>query len=127
MVSSFEEAANAAISRSRNFIRFTGSQALPIEAREALADVLAELARDSRAKAEQCWKTHKAPMAAYWKAVSVYAGKWAAIDEALIEEGRLQRVSSRDQIQSLHIEKKAGLNLRRAVNVKSEIAGLILE
>src|SRR6266436_9751336 len=54
-------------------------------------------------------------------AVSVYAGKWAAIDEMLVTEGRLQRISSSDQIRSLKIEKKSGLNLRRAGNVRSEI------
>lgn len=47
---------------------------LPLEARHALYTVLGEIAADARAKAEKCWKTHKAPMAAYWKAVAVYAG-----------------------------------------------------
>lgn len=43
------------------------------EARIALRTILAEMAVDARARAEKCWRTHKAPMAAYWKAVSVYA------------------------------------------------------
>lgn len=42
-----------------------------------LADLLKEVAVDARARAEKCWRTHKAPMAAYWKAVAVYAGHTA--------------------------------------------------
>lgn len=49
-------------------------QALPPEARQALADLLRELSLDARARAEESWVRNKAPMAAYWKAVSVYAG-----------------------------------------------------
>ena len=49
-------------------------QNLSPETRDALAQVLAELATDARLRADKCWRTHKAPMAAYWKAVSVYAG-----------------------------------------------------
>ncbi len=48
--------------------------ALPPEAREALAAVLGEIAADARTRADKCWRTHKAPMAAYWKACAVYAG-----------------------------------------------------
>lgn len=44
------------------------------EAKAALRDVLADIAADSRRRADKCWRTHKAPMAAYWKACSVYAG-----------------------------------------------------
>lgn len=51
-----------------------GLQALPIESRQALAALLRELGADSRERAEKCWRTHKAPMAAYWKATAVYAG-----------------------------------------------------
>jgi hypothetical protein len=47
---------------------------LPPEARVALRDILNDIALDSRARADKCWRTHKAPMAAYWKACSVYAG-----------------------------------------------------
>ena len=44
------------------------------EVRAALADVLGEIADDAQERAQKCWRTHKAPMAAYWKAVAVYAG-----------------------------------------------------
>ena len=60
-------------------------------------------------------------------AVSVYAGRWAAIDEELVSEGRLRRMSSREEIESLVIEKKPRLNPREARSVKAEIIRLILE
>jgi len=46
---------------------------LPPEARVALEQLLYELSQDARAAAEHSWVRHKAPMAAYWKAVAVYA------------------------------------------------------
>lgn len=39
----------------------------------AFVGVLKEIERDCREKADKCWRTHKAPMAAYWKANAVYA------------------------------------------------------
>src|SRR2546423_1175276 len=36
-------------------------------------------------------------------AISVYAGRWAAIDEQLIGEGRLRRLSSREEIEELNV------------------------
>jgi len=60
-------------------------------------------------------------------AVSVYAGKWAAIDEQLVSEGRLQRMSSREEIESLTVQKKSRPNPREARGVKAEITRLILE
>ena len=60
-------------------------------------------------------------------AASIYAGKWAAIDEDLVKEGRLWRVSSRAEIEPLKIAKKSGLNARRATGVRGEIIKLILE
>lgn len=46
---------------------------LPPESREALRAVLEDLRIDAATRAEQAWRRHKGPMAAYWKAVSVYA------------------------------------------------------
>lgn len=43
------------------------------QSKEALRAVLGQLRDDARARADKCWLTHKAPMAAYWKAVAVYA------------------------------------------------------
>ncbi len=60
-------------------------------------------------------------------AVSIYAGKWAAIDEELVREGRLQRIDSREGIELLQVQKKSRTNLRAATGVKEEIMELILE
>jgi predicted glycosyltransferase len=60
-------------------------------------------------------------------AASVYAGKWAAIDEELVNEGRLRRLSSREDIASLVLKKKSGLKMREMISVRREIADLILE
>ena len=48
-------------------------------ARAALRAVLLDLKLDARERAGECWRKHKAPMAAYWKAVSVYAGHLARL------------------------------------------------
>ena len=60
-------------------------------------------------------------------AVSIYAGKWAAIDEELVRAGRLQRIDSREGIELLQVQKKSRTNLRAATGVKEEIMELILE
>jgi uncharacterized protein len=60
-------------------------------------------------------------------AASVYAGKWAAIDEELVKAGRLQRISSQEDIAALSVVKKSGLRLREMIGVRKEIADLILE
>jgi len=60
-------------------------------------------------------------------AASVYAGKWAAIDEELVKDGRLIRISSREDIQSFEIIKKRRRDPRHVTAVKREIANLILE
>ena len=60
-------------------------------------------------------------------AVSIYAGKWAAIDERLESEGRLRRISSREEIETLQVQKKSLINPRAARGVKEEITRLILE
>lgn len=43
------------------------------DARGLLADILDDLATDARDRAQTSWIKNKAPMALYWKAVSVYA------------------------------------------------------
>ena len=60
-------------------------------------------------------------------AVSVYAGQWAAIDEALVGDGRLIRISAREEIDGLIVSKKLGLNAREATSVRDEVVKLILE
>lgn len=56
---------------------------LPQPARGALRALLIDLSRDARAQANRAWRTHKAPMAAYWKAVAVYANHTARALRAL--------------------------------------------
>jgi hypothetical protein len=53
--------------------------ALSPTVRTVLADLLSDLKKDAAARAQKCWRTHKAPMAVYWKAVSVYAGHLARV------------------------------------------------
>lgn len=60
-------------------------------------------------------------------AATIYAGEWAAVDEELVREGRLRRISTQEDLQSLPIEKKAQPQPRRALHVRGEVADLILE
>ena len=57
---------------------------------------------------------------------SIYAGKWAAVDEELVKEGRLQRISSLEHLAELRVQKKADTNPRRSVAVINEVTQLIL-
>jgi predicted glycosyltransferase len=59
-------------------------------------------------------------------AATIYAGRWAAIDEELVREGRLKRISTLEDLNALPVEKKRGANARRALHVRSEVADLIL-
>lgn len=47
---------------------------LPEPQRACLAVLLLDLRADAHARAEKAWRKRKAPMAAYWRAVAVYAG-----------------------------------------------------
>lgn len=49
-------------------------QQLDEPTRALLSELLFEIQGGARVTAEKCWRMHKAPMAAYWKAVGVYAG-----------------------------------------------------
>lgn len=60
-------------------------------------------------------------------AVSIYAGKWAAIDQELMDEGRLRRIESRKEVESLVVGKKPPSNPRDARAVRGEVVKLILE
>jgi len=60
-------------------------------------------------------------------AASVYAGKWAAVDEELVEEGRLQRLASAEDLNRLAIEKKRAARPRRSREVIDEVVRLIFE
>ena len=60
-------------------------------------------------------------------AATIYAGRWAAIDEELVREGRLRRIKTRLDLEALPVEKKGSLAPRRARDVRAEVADLILE
>lgn len=47
---------------------------LPNDSKLALKNALNDLRKNALARANHCWKKHKAPMALYWKVVGVYAG-----------------------------------------------------
>ena len=60
-------------------------------------------------------------------AASIYAGQWAAVDEELVKEGRLQRIADVTELRSLNIKKKANATPRRSVEVIDEVVRLIFE
>ena len=60
-------------------------------------------------------------------AASIYLGEWAAIDEELVKEGRLQKISTPEGVRDLAVRKRAKTTARRAVKVRQEVVDLILE
>jgi len=60
-------------------------------------------------------------------AASIYAGRWAAVDEELVKEGRLLRIENSSDLRSLAIRKKDNATPRRAVEVIDEVVRLIFE
>jgi predicted glycosyltransferase len=60
-------------------------------------------------------------------AATIYAGRWAAVDEELVREGRLRRILTREDLNALPVEKKNEAHARRALHVRAEVAELILE
>jgi predicted glycosyltransferase len=59
-------------------------------------------------------------------AATIYAGRWAALDEELVREGRLRRITTRDDLAALPVEKKHEAHARRATGVRAEVVDLIL-
>jgi predicted glycosyltransferase len=60
-------------------------------------------------------------------AASLYAGKWAAVDEQLLLEGRLIRIRSRADFASLPLQKKSRASGREANNTRAEVVDLVLD
>jgi predicted glycosyltransferase len=58
---------------------------------------------------------------------TVFAGKQAAIDEYLMNEGRLRRFESEAELEEFIPEKKTTISLRKRTDIRSHVAGLILE
>lgn len=61
---------------------------------QMMALFLRELSQDARDRATACWKSHKAPMALYWKVVAVYARHLAHICRAVQLQARAERESA---------------------------------
>src|SRR5215203_3827396 len=59
-------------------------------------------------------------------AASIYAGHWAAVDEELVKEGKLRKVSDTNDLRGLPVQKKQTANPRRSVEVIDEVVGYIL-
>jgi hypothetical protein len=60
-------------------------------------------------------------------AASVYAGRWAAVDEYLVGEGRLRRIRTAEDVRTLRAAKKPPAAPRRASDVRAEVTDLILK
>src|SRR5215216_1187275 len=60
-------------------------------------------------------------------AASIYAGRWAAVDEELVREGRLRRITNTGDLRQLRIEKKRAANPRGSREVIDEVVRLIFE
>jgi uncharacterized protein len=58
---------------------------------------------------------------------SIYAGQWAAVDDELVNERRLQRIASPEDLRNLTVQRKSSSKPRRAVEVIDEVVRLILE
>jgi predicted glycosyltransferase len=60
-------------------------------------------------------------------AASVYRGKWAAVDEELLREGRLLKLTSKDDFRLLPLRKKQVVEPRNRRQVRDEVLRLILD
>jgi hypothetical protein len=62
-------------------------------------------------------------------AATVYAGEWAAVDEELVREGRLTRISTRADIDRLRVVRKDAATdaRRRNTGVRAQVAEMILQ
>jgi predicted glycosyltransferase len=60
-------------------------------------------------------------------AVSIYAGQWASVDEELVKEGRMQRISNAAELSTLRVQKKQTASPRRSVEVIDEVVRHIFE
>jgi hypothetical protein len=59
-------------------------------------------------------------------AATIYAGRWAAVDEQLVREGRLLRLATREDLEGLRVVKKGDASPRRRAGVRAEVAELVL-
>jgi len=60
-------------------------------------------------------------------AASLYQGQWAAVDEQLVQEGRLLRISTVSDFKAVRLEKMKVSHPRAATKVIDEVVSFILE
>jgi uncharacterized protein len=60
-------------------------------------------------------------------AATIYLGEWAAIDQQLVNEGKLQRIASETDVRDLRIRKKLATPVPLSAGVLDQVANLILE
>src|SRR5688572_8791039 len=60
-------------------------------------------------------------------AASIYAGKWAAVDEGLVNQGRLYRIANTDDLRKLVVRKKDAAEPRKLSSVIDEIVQFTFE
>ncbi|MEO6392759.1 MAG: DUF354 domain-containing protein [Pyrinomonadaceae bacterium] len=60
-------------------------------------------------------------------AATIYAGRWAALDEMLVTEGRLKRIATASDLEGFRFIKKSPPTANRLIQVRSQVADLILE
>ena len=60
-------------------------------------------------------------------AASIYMGEWAAVDQQLVNEGRLRRIATEADVRDLRVEKKMASPARIGSQVLQQVANLILE
>ena len=60
-------------------------------------------------------------------AATIYAGKWAALDEELVREGRLLRLATREEVNALPLTKKSVSQPRHNRELLEQVATLILQ
>jgi predicted glycosyltransferase len=60
-------------------------------------------------------------------AASIYQGQWAAVDEQLVHEGRLLRISTVSDFEGVPLQKKRMSHPRAATEVIDEVVSFILE
>lgn len=93
--------------------------ALDPAARAALAAVLADLAGEAAERAQRSWSQNKGIMAAYWKAVSVYARHIRRVLIAGDREGRGGRGRCAVSAASSHRDPPPRLSTASAVPVRA--------
>ncbi|MFN2500017.1 MAG: DUF354 domain-containing protein [Pyrinomonadaceae bacterium] len=60
-------------------------------------------------------------------AASIYMGEWAAVDQRLVNDGRLHRIATEADVRDLRIEKKTTRTGRGGSGVLQQVTNLILE